>query len=176
MHKLKLISAFVILLLSTQISFAQRAVDREKPFVGIDVGGASGSYNGRSYSEFNLGVNLNFTDWFTWRNSAFKRFSSLPEKDITGLDSTLRLISTTPIGAGTFGVFGGAGYRFADPSEKNALLAEGGVGINFGGFGLGAGAKYFKYDKKQLDSTGIETKGDETSYFFTVSGGTGFNF
>ncbi len=149
---------------------------REKPLVDIDLGGSAGTYNGRTYSEVNLGVNINFTQWLTWRNAGFKRFSSQGEKDITGLDSTLRLINTLKFDGGSFRVFAGAGYRFADPSEKNAALAEAGLGLNAGRFGISGGAKYLKYDKVQLDSAGAETKRDDIIYFVTLSGGAGLSF
>lgn len=164
------------MILLTPCAFAQKTVTREKPLVAIDIGGSGGSYNGYSYSELNLGLNLNFTEWFTWRNAAFKRFSSKTDNDFTGLDSTLRLISTTPFSEATLQVFAGAGYRFASPAGKNALIGEGGLGFNFGHFGLGLGGKYLKYDKTQLDSTGLETKKDDVSYFVTFAIGTGLIF
>lgn len=155
------------------VAFSQSA---QKQLVDVDIGGSTGTYNGSSFSEINLGVNLNFTEWLTWRNAGFKRFSSNGNKDITGLDSTLRLISTSRFSNGSFRLFAGAGYRFADPSEKNAMVGEAGLGINIGGFGLGGGAKYLKYDKVQYDSNGVETKKDDLIYFVTLSGGTGFSF
>jgi len=167
---------FVILSLITSVSFAQRFVTKEKPLVDVDIGGSSGNYNGKTYSEINLGVNVNFTDWLTWRNAGFKRFASSPEKEITGLDSTLRLISTSKFDGGAFRLFMGAGYRFADPSEKNAMVGEAGLGISIGRFSLGGGAKYLKYDKVQFDSNGVETKNDDINYFITIAGGTGFSF
>ena len=167
MKILKLACVFAVSMIISSITLAQKSVTRDKPLVDVDIGGSSGNYNGRTYTELNLGVNLNFTEWLTWRNSAFKRFGNSGEKDVTGLDSTLRLISTTPFTGGAFRIFGGAGYRFADPSDNNALVGEGGLGFSFGRFGLGAGAKYLKYD---------QTQKDDISYFFTVSGGTGFSF
>lgn len=175
---MRLFSGLVLVLgfIFSSAAFAQKAATKEKPFVDVDIGGSAGTYNGSSYSELNLGVNLNFTEWLTWRNAAFKRFSSSSNKEITGLDSTMRLISTNHFDGGSFRLFVGAGYRFADPSEKNALVGEAGLGINVGGFGLGGGAKYLKYDKTQLDSNGVETKKDDLNYFVTVSGGAGFSF
>lgn len=175
-YTMKLFSFFISTLLTFSTLASQAAPSNETPLVNVDIGGSTGSYNGSSYSELNLGVNLNFTDWLTWRNSAFKRFSSNGNKDITGLDSTMRLISNTQFTGGAFRLFAGAGYRFADPSEKNALIGEAGLGINAGRFGLGGGAKYLKYDKAQYDSNGVETKKDDIVYFITVSGGAGFSF
>lgn len=173
---MKSLLALISFVLLSQFALAQKSTSKEKPLVDVDIGGSSGNYNGSTYSELNLGVNLNFTDWLTWRNAGFKRFSSNGNKDITGLDSTMRLISTSPFDGGAFRLFAGAGYRFADPSEKNALVGEAGLGINIGRFGLGGGAKYLKYDKVQYDSNGVETKKDDINYFITVSGGTGFSF
>lgn len=167
------------LFLTASSAFAQKKSSRtlsQKPLVDVDLGVAAGSYNGSSYSEINLGVNLNFTEWLTWRNSGFRRFGSNGAKDITGLDSTLRLISTNPFDGGSFRLFAGAGYRFTDATDKNALIGEGGLGLQLGGFGLGAGAKYLKYDKTQYDVNGVETKGDDLIYFFSLMGGTGFSF
>ncbi len=179
MHTVRLLLIFLTALSVDLSAFAQKTNrtlgEREKPLVDIDIGGASGNYNGQSYSEVNLGVNLNFTDWLTLRNSAFKRFGT-KDNDITGLDSTLRLILTEKFDSATFRLFGGAGYRFADPSEKNALIGEGGLGFNFGRLGLGAGAKYLKYDKLQYDFTGKPTKGDDINFFFVVSAGAGLSF
>ena len=173
---MKLLFTILFTTLLTSTTFAQRSASKEKPLVDVDIGGSSGNYNGRTYSEINLGVNVNFTEWLTWRNAGFKRFSSAPDKEITGLDSTMRLISTSHFDGGAFRLFAGAGYRFADPSEKNAMVGEAGLGINIGRFGLGGGAKYLKYDKVQFDSNQVETKKDDISYFITVSGGTSFSF
>ncbi|MFZ3230481.1 MAG: hypothetical protein WA160_09785 [Pseudobdellovibrio sp.] len=150
---------------------------KEKPLVTIDVGGSSGIYNTRSYTEMTLGVNLNFTDWLTLRNAGFKRFSSAGDKDLTGLDSTLRFIATAPFDGGAFRVFVGPGYRWADPSDKNAVVGEAGVGLSVGRVGISGGAKYLKYDKVQIDSrTGLETSREDIHYFITLSGGAGLSF
>ncbi len=149
---------------------------QEKSFVDVDLGASAGSSNGQSFSEINLGVNLNFTEWLTWRNSAFKRFSSARNQDFAGLDSTVRLISTTEFDTGVFRMFGGAGYRFASPSEKNAMVAEAGLGLSLGGFGIGGGAKYLRYDKAQVDSSGFTAKRDDLIYFITLAGGSSFGF
>lgn len=181
MKQIRLILTFLFLLQISQTALAEKASrtsesSREKPLVDMDLGFASGNYNGSTYSEMNLGVNLNFTDWLTWRNSGFKRFASNQDKEITGLDSTMRLISTNKFDGGVFRLFGGAGYRFTDSSDKNALVGEGGVGLQIGRFGLGGGAKYLKYDKTQYDSNGLVTKDNDTVFFIAVSGGAGLSF
>lgn len=176
-HQMKVLSLFVsVLFVVSGMSLSAVVQAKEKPLLDVDIGGSTGTYNGSSFSEVNLGVNFNFTEWLTWRNAAFKRFSTNGNKDIIGLDSTLRLISNTQFTSGSFRIFAGAGYRFADPSEKNALVGEGGLGFTVGRFGLGAGAKYLRYDKTQYDSNGVETKKDDLIYFVTLSGGAGFSF
>lgn len=149
---------------------------RKTPLVDFDVSGSTGNYNGQTYSEVQVGLNLNFTDWLTWRNAAFKRFSGTGSQDVTGLDSSIRLNINTPFDGGGFRFFLGPGYRWADPSDKNAAFAEGGVNFQVGRFSLGAGAKYLRYDKAQFDSAGTELKRDDVSYFVTLAGGAGLSF
>lgn len=148
---------------------------KETPLFDFDVSGSSGNYNGQTYSEIHVGVNLNFTDWLIWRNAAFKRFGTTAN-EITGLDSSVRFIYNTPFDNGGFKVFAGPGYRWAQPSDKNALMGEAGASLQIGRFVIGVGSKYLKYDKVQLDpASGLETKRDDVSYFITVSGGGGFS-
>lgn len=156
--------------------FSSPSSNSKKPFFDFDISGSSGNYNGSTYSEVNLGLNLNFTDWLTWRNAAFKRFSSGTNPESTGLDSSLRFVLDTPFDGGGFRVFAGPGYRWSSPSTKNALLGEAGASIQLGRFSLGAGAKYLRYDQAQYDSNGIEIKKDDVSYFVTIAGGAGLSF
>lgn len=171
---------FLIIFTLPTLSFAvSRAVAaaKETPLVDIDIGGSSGVYNSRSFTEVNLGINLNFTDWLTWRNAAFKRFSSGGDRDLQGVDSTFRLTATKKFDGGSFRAFVGPGYRWADPSEKNAAVGEAGLGINIGRVGISGGAKYLKYDKIQIDSrTGLETSREDIVYFLTISGAAGLSF
>lgn len=185
------ISFFFLNYFLVSISFAQFSARRtissgsndpskkskEKPFVTIDIGASSGVYNSNSYTEANLGVNLNFTDWLTWRNAGFKRFSSAGDKDLTGVDSTFRFNITAPFDGGAFRFFVGPGYRWVESSDKNAALAEAGLGLNVGRVGVSGGAKYLKYDKVQTNSrTGLETSREDLHYFLTFSGGAGMSF
>ena len=172
----KIILAFIFLVNYQIAQAAASSKSQEKPFVDVDLGFASGSYNGSSYSEINLSVNLNFTEWLTWRNSGFRRSASNQDKEIIGLDSTMRLISTNHFDGGLVRLFGGAGYRFANSSDKNALIGEGGLGVQVGRFGLGVGGKYLKYDKTQYDSKGLELPNSDMIYFVSVSGGAGLSF
>lgn len=148
----------------------------EMQFIEVDVSGSAGSYNGSSYTEAHLGVNLNFTENLTWRNSFFKRFNSSGNQDVTGLDSGVRYSIDTLFDSGSIKLFAGPGYRWAEPSSQNALFADAGVGINLGAVNLSGGIKYLRYDRPQLNSVGAEVNRDDTSYFLTVSGGKSFKF
>ncbi len=177
--KIKFLFSALILFLSQNI-LAQHlnsntTPPRSSPFFNIDISGSSGNYNGKTYSEIHLGLNMNFTDWLTWRNAAFKRFSSAGQ-DLTGVDSSVRFILNNQFDGGGVKLFAGPGYRWADPSEKNALFGEAGAGLQLGRFGVGIGAKYLKYDKVQLDSNRNETKRDDLNYFITITGGAGLSF
>jgi hypothetical protein len=167
------------ILLFSSVVWAQgsvaSAVD-DKPFVEVDISGSSGNYNGQTYTEMHLGVNLNFTDWLTWRNTGFKRFGNTAAQETTGLDSSLRLGVDKKFDAGAIKFFAGPGYRWASPSTKNALFAEAGATIQLGRVSFGAGAKYLRYDSAQFDSSGLETKRDDMNYFITVAGGAGLVF
>lgn len=166
--------------LFSQISYAQNtaagSVENDKPFVEMDVSGSSGNYNGQTYTEMHLGVNLNFTEWLTWRNTGFKRFGSTAAQETTGIDSSLRLGVDKKFDLGAIKLFAGPGYRWSSPSTKNALFAEAGAAVQLGGLTLGAGAKYLRYDSAQFDSAGRETKRDDMNYFITVAGGAGLSF
>lgn len=137
----KILLTIVVIFVLPLIAMAQKPKDttapRETPWFDLDISGTSGNYNGKSYSEVHLGVNLNFTDWLTWRNAAFKRFSSGGLQDVSGLDSSLRFTLNNKFDGGGIKFFGGPGYRFADPSDKNALFGELGASISLGRFLLG---------------------------------------
>lgn len=175
-----MIAKYLILILisvSVQSILAQELYTRESaPLFDLDISGSSGNYNGSTYTEIHLGLNSNFTDWLIWRNTAFKRFSSVSAQNLSGLDSSFRLILNNQFDGGGIKLFAGPGYRWADNSNKNALFGEAGVGLQFGRLGIGAGAKYLRYDKSQLDLAGVETKRDDLNYFITVAGGAGLSF
>ncbi|MGZ3691483.1 MAG: hypothetical protein ACXVAX_08265 [Pseudobdellovibrio sp.] len=169
----KIIFACLFLPVSVFAIQTHETVENHKPFVSFDVSGSGGNYNGKSYTELHLGMNLNFTDWLTWRNSAFKRVTSGSTADTTGLDSSLLLnYSVSPVN-----FYAGPGYRFASDSDQNALFAQAGASIKVSVLTVGAGLQYIRYDKTQIDPVaGTQTKQDDTSYFLTFSGGTGWAF
>jgi hypothetical protein len=150
---------------------AEETSANEKKFVTFDISGSAGNYNGHSYTELTAGLNLNFTDWLTWRNALFKRMTE-GSSDTTGLDSSVRLYKDLDFVT----VYAGPGYRWASDSSKNALLGEAGANVHVGRVTLGAGAKYLRYDQAQYDSAGAEIKRDDLSYFIAVSGGFGLAF
>ncbi len=167
MHKLTVLLLISFIALSAQ---AQRKVS----LITGDIGGSTGTNNGNTYQEVHLGVNLNFTDWLTWRNSGFQRTGS-KIKEVTGLDSSLRLVLRTQFqGGGGANFFLGPGYRWTSISEYNAATAEAGLGFNAGGFGMSAGAKYLKYDKPRVNSDGEALKDEDVNYFVSISGNTSF--
>ncbi|MEQ1722864.1 MAG: hypothetical protein ABL930_06780 [Pseudobdellovibrio sp.] len=176
----QIILTVLIVLIFPMLAFAQTTKNtnspRETPLFDLDISGSSGNYNGSTYSELHMGLNLNFTDWLIWRNAAFKRFSSNSTQDLTGLDSSLRFTLNNKFDGGGLKFFAGPGYRWADKSDKNAIFGEAGASISLGRFSLGGGAKYLRYDKTQLDSSGLETKRDDLNYFITIAGGAGLSF
>ena len=167
------VGIFFILFSTTAIAAsANKTVENEKKFVTVDVSGSVGNYNGQSYTEAHVGLNLNFTDWLTWRNSVFKRITSGSSTDTTGLDSSL-LLSYNLDG---ISVYAGPGYRWTSDSNKNGLVGQAGAAIQLGKISLGAGAKYLRYDNAQFDSNGVEIKRDDISYYVSISGGSTWTF
>lgn len=174
---IKLVSVLMIFTLS-QITFAaQDKKEKTEPkLVDVDLSGSTGNYNGVTYSEIHMGINFNFSENLTWRNSGFKRIGVSGNQDFSGLDTSLRYTVDTPFDEGAVKLFAGPGYRWASASDKNAVFAEAGVGLSAGPFNLSAGSKYLRYDKSQFDANGVELKRDDTSYFVTISAGTKFKF
>lgn len=160
---------FLLVSLSLSTTFA-----KDTPLVTGDLGGSSGNNNGTTYQEVHLGVNLNFTDWLTWRNSGFQRTGS-KTKTVSGLDSTLRLVLRTKFDqSGGAHLFIGPGYRWTNAEINNAIIGEAGLGVNFSGVGLSGGAKYLKYDKDRFDTDGNVLKNEDVNYFINISGNTSF--
>lgn len=163
-----------LLLISLVYFTAISSWSKDTPFITGDLGGSSGNNNGTTYQEVHLGLNLNFTDWLTWRNSGFQRTGS-KTKTISGLDSTLRLVLRTKFGqTGGAHFFVGPGYRWTSEEINNATVGEAGLGFNVKGFGLSGGAKYLKYDKDRFDTDGNALKNEDVNYFIGISGSTSF--
>lgn len=129
----------------------------------FDLGLSVGSVNNKSYTEFNLGLNTYFTSYFAWRNAVFARFASGVD-NIYGLDSSVRGIFSTDLGALGFTAFAGPGYRFASRGG-NVPFAEGGLVFKLPMITLGGGIKAFF--NKMVDSNSE----NDTQYFIILSGG-----
>ena len=168
---------FTVFLFSATLLQAQYlAVKKDAPFFDFDISGSSGNYNGKTYTELHLGINMNFAEWLIWRNAAFKRMSPGVEADLTGIDSSLRFVLNTQVQEAGIKIFAGPGYRWADPSEKNAIFGEAGAGIQIGRFGASTGLRYLRYDKPQSNSIREATKQEDMTYFITIAGGAGLSF
>ena len=172
--KILIFTLFSLLAISLQAQHS--TVAKEKPFFDFDISGSSGNYNGKTYTELHLGVNMNFAEWLVWRNAAFKRTSPGVGQDLTGIDTSLRFVLNTQVQEAGIKIFAGPGYRWAAPSEKNALFGEAGAGIQLGRFGAAAGLRYLRYDRPQSNSIGDVTKQEDMTYFITIAGGAGLSF
>ncbi len=164
---------FLSTILITHILFSELLMAKDTPLLTGDLGGSSGINNGTTYQEINLGINLNFTEWLTWRNAGYQRSGS-KIKQSTGLDSTLRLVLRSDFSSGSAHLFVGPGYRWASESDNNALIGEAGLGGHFKGLGISGGAKYLKYDKDRFNNDNEKFNNEETSYFVNISGSTSF--
>jgi hypothetical protein len=135
-----------------------------------DISASSGTYNGAQYTEINLGLNWQLSDWLVWRNAAFNRFGS-GMNSITGLDTSMRIGNNVASDDGGLGMefFIGPGYRFAS-NDASALFAEAGLGFKIAGIYLGVGAKSLQYVKTREEDGRELPKGD-TQIFFVIGGG-----
>lgn len=136
-----------------------------------DLGASTGSYNSKTYSEVNLGLNWFLQDYLVWRNAGFARFPQ-DEDSYTGLDTSLRLQHYAATDSGTFGIgfFGGPGYRISK-AEASAAFVEAGVHFKLGGLSLGGGVKAFSYTNPGKDSLGRSLPREDTVFFLILSGG-----
>lgn len=136
-----------------------------------DISAASGRYNDANYTEINVGLNWQLSDWWIWRNAAFHRFGTGVES-LTGLDTSLRVGNSFATDGGGLGMdfFVGPGYRFAT-ANANALFGEAGVGFKLGGIYLGVGAKSLYYVQTRTDSSGSEISRTDNQVFLIIAGG-----
>lgn len=149
-------------------------VTTSKKTFTYDVSASTGTNNGKSYSEINLGLNAYLADWINWRNAIFSR-QGAGIKTVQGLDSSLLLgwqVFNQERDLG-FQAYIGPGLRFAT-DKNNAAIADAGVILTLGGIKLGAGAKALSYFEKREDLSGDQLKPSEIQYYFVVSGGGGF--
>lgn len=169
MKTLSYLSLFVFLLSSISFAASHVPAAKDLPFLTYDLGFSSGSTNNVTYNEINLGLNMNFTEYVTWRNAAFKRFGS-NIKETYGIDSTVRFKADFKSDEGNgLDFFIGPGIRLAS-EKQTAAIGEAGLGIKVGGIRIGGGAKYLRYIETQKDPLGNTTAPDEVMYFITLSG------
>lgn len=140
---------------------------RFPPVATFDLGASTGNYSvGRSsysYTEFNLGLNLFFAEWFAWRNALWSRFASGVDT-FYGLDTSVRGILN--IGDSSLGLtaFAGPGWRFPSQGDGSPFV-EAGLIFNLKTVALGGGVRSF------LHSWVTSGAPNETQYFLIVSGG-----
>lgn len=145
-------------------------VSSDESVLSYDLGASAGNYGGASYSEINLGLNWQFSDWLVWRNAVFNRMSSGDSS--SGLDTSLRFQVKSFSESGTYGfqAFAGPGYRFASKS-LSAAFVEAGLTGKLGGLTLGIGAKTMMYNNPGQSASGADLPKSDTSYFLILGGG-----
>lgn len=139
-----------------------------------DLGMATGSDNGNSYSEINIALNWYLTDWLNWRNAVFTRFGS-NITSVSGLDSAFLATYESSTDDMSFGVraFAGPGVRFAT-ANNSAATAEAGVIFKLAGIQIGGGARYLSYFGSREDVAKTVLPKNETQYFIVLAGGGSF--
>lgn len=139
-----------------------------------DIGGSTGSYNGLSYTEINLGLNWSFSDYLVWRNALFSRVRQGSET-VNGLDSSLRLQYTlaSEDGGVALSLFGGPGYRVAT-RDASAAFVEAGAEGKLGGLRVGASAKMIFLPNPGTDVNGDSLPKQDIVYTITLSGNGAF--
>lgn len=133
-----------------------------------DLGASAGSYGGQSYSEVGLGLNWYLQDWLNWRNAVFARFGNGETK--SGLDTSLRLETSSQGDNFGFKAFAGPGYRFSS-QDLSAAFGEAGVVFRLGGLSIGGGIKGMYYPNPGKDSRGDDLSHTDTTYFIILGGG-----
>jgi hypothetical protein len=142
--------------------------------LSYDVSVSSGTYDNRTYSELQLGLNWYALDWLNWRNSVFQRFGSSDLDIVTGFDTAFLFTKDAVADGGTFGIQGfiGPGYRFATKDNSGAF-AEAGLIFAAGPLRVGVGAKSLYYSNPRVDSTGRESPRNDNQVFFILAGSFG---
>ena len=132
--------------------------------VTYDLGGSTGSVQGGgSYTEINLGLNLFFGEFLSWRNAVFGRFMSGVE-NIYGLDTSARGLLSLSGSALGLSIFAGPGYRFVTRGT-HVPFAEAGLVVRLAGFSIGGGVKTL------LTSWVHSGRANETQFFLILAGG-----
>lgn len=137
-----------------------------------DLGGSSGTYNGTSYTEVNLGLNWYLEDWLNWRNALFSKFGSSINTTY-GLDSAVLFETDAYTENRLLGVelFIGPGVRLAN-EKSNAVFGKAGITFALAGMRIGGGIQQTHYiEGARTDKNDQTLPQDETQYFITLSGG-----
>lgn len=165
-----LLALLIISGFSTALAQGRYLPQQRDSRMTYDLSASTGSNNGLSYTEINLGLNWFFTDWASWRNAAFSRQGQgMPS--VQGLDSSLRFNAAVGSDDRSFGVdaFAGPGIRLAT-NKYNAAFGEAGVVFRLGGLRLGAGVKALNYfADREID--GVSIPKNENQYFIIIGGG-----
>jgi hypothetical protein len=153
---------------SQQGSYSSKNSDSKFTY---DLSASFGNYNDSSYNEINLGLNWIMGDYLNWRNSIFNRFGS-NTTNISGLDSSLRLQTTSTTEDETFGfhAFIGPGVRLAS-ENWNAVFGEAGLVFKIGGIKIGGGVKSISYLENRKDKSNQELPKNDQQVFLILSGG-----
>ena len=135
-----------------------------QPYFTYDLGGSSGTFNGSSYLEAQLGLNWFLKEWVIWRNSIFYRTSALQPR-LFGLDSNIRLQAQIGNRDLNLRLFGGPGARITTQGQVLPLIETGAV-VRLGGIQIGGGARFILH-KWVGDSETNDVM------FFLIFGGSG---
>jgi hypothetical protein len=152
----------------TLTAAAQAASDEGAEGSGLerityDLGASGGTYNGNSYSEVDLGVNLYLSRYLAWRNAGFGRFQTGVD-NLYGLDTSMRAIADADLGSVGFTAFVGPGFRFVTKGD-HVPFVEGGLLFKLGGLAIGGGVKQLAYS--WLGGSRV----NDTQTFFILAGG-----
>jgi hypothetical protein len=169
---------FFILAFFLSFSFGAQAlstrVKSRAPTFTYDLGLSSGTYEGKGYSEVQLGLSWYLSDYLVWRNSVFSRFGSDVDS-AAGLDSSARFVYNTPRDEQGFGigVFAGPGYRFSN-KENTGVFGEAGLNLKMAGFATGVAVKSIYYNSPGKDSDGRDKGRTDTVVSLVLSAGGSF--
>jgi hypothetical protein len=149
-------------------------VRSQAPKFTYDLGLSSGTYEGKGYSEIQLGLSWHMSEYFVWRNSVFSRFGSGVDS-ATGLDSSARFTYDTPRDEQGFGIgaFAGPGYRFSN-KENTGVFGEAGLNLKMGGISTGVAVKSIYYNSPGKDSDGRDKGRTDTVVSLVLAAGGGF--
>lgn len=167
-----------ISVLAAQSSLAQaRRVRQEstgsRPTFTYDIGASSGTYNGNTYNEINLGLNWQLNEYFVWRNAAFHRFGTRVDS-ASGLDTSARFVFNADSDSGLgIGLFAGPGFRISN-KENTGVFGEAGATVKAGGLKVGVGVKSITYSNPGENSDGTQRTKTDTTVFIILAGGGAF--